>query len=65
VGRGKGLGIELERDRLLDFWVDANYSGSLFVSLLIFYIVYFILMLQMHCKIINLKKINYGLIFPT
>jgi hypothetical protein len=37
--------------------VDASYGGSLFASLLTFCKTYFIQMLQVHCKIINLIKI--------
>jgi hypothetical protein len=45
--------------------VDGNYDGSLFVSLWTFCKMYSIQMSQMHYKIINLIKKNYGLRLQT
>jgi hypothetical protein len=45
----------------LQLGADASYSGPFFVSLWTFCKMYFIQMLQTHCKIINLTKIFMNL----
>jgi hypothetical protein len=51
----------------LGYWTTPHFctNGLTFMSLWIFCKVHSIQMPQMHCKIINLKKTNYGLKFPT